>query len=176
MDCQWLVTLKGVLACDVCLLVLLFVFLCFAGFFGEAGGGLCVVCHLGHLLASWWNFGGGAMVSSLHCGGPWGSMLAAAPHLELHLDTVGSFCTPLGSIWFHLDPLGLHFGALLAPWARALDPLGHFGVKGLKQVRKNMEKGTPNRQNFKDILSFRRNVPFPCEVIWTRQASQIHTL
>ena len=131
-----------VLACDVCLLVLLFVFLCFAVFFLEAGGGLCVVCHLGHLLASWWNFGG-AMVSSLHFGGPWGSMLAAGPHLELHLDTVGSFCTPLGSIWFPFGPPWIPFWCTFATLGPSLGPLGSLWGRRPKTSMQSHKKGYP---------------------------------
>jgi hypothetical protein len=53
-----------------------------------------------------------------------------------------------------LGTLGLHFGALLALWGVALDPLGHFWGKVSKKVPKVTENGSQNRDIFEDILRF----------------------
>ena len=88
----------------------------------------------------------------------------------------GTSGSHLGTLGLHLGTLGLHFGALLALWGVALDPFGHFGAKGSKMVPKVSENGSQNGDIFDDILTLCGKLRFPSEVIWTRQASQIHTL
>ena len=102
------------------------------------------------------------MTLGLHCGTLglqlgtlgvlFGVFLALWGTLGGHLGTLG---VHLGTLGVHLGTLGLHFGALLALWGAALDPLGHFGVKGSKKVRKVTENERRNGDIFDDILSFR---------------------
>ena len=76
-------------------------------------------------------------------------------HFGVFLVLLGTSGEHFGTLGLHLGTLGLHFGALLALWGAALDPLGHFGVKGSKKVPKVTENGRQNRDIFDDILSFR---------------------
>ena len=88
------------------------------------------------------------MTLGLHCG-----------TLGLQFATLGVFfcvfLVLLGTSGGHFGTLGFHLGALVPPWGRALDPLGHFGAKGPKQVPKVTENGSQTGDIFADILNFR---------------------
>ena len=77
------------------------------------------------------------MTLGLHCG-----------TLGLQFATLGVhfavFLVLLGTSGGHFGTLGFNLGALLPPWGRALDPLGHFWAKGPKQVPKVTENGNQN--------------------------------
>ena len=98
------------------------------------------------------------------------------------------------SIWAHFDVL--LWGCLWAGLGPALSPawrpilfspfhfysplhffpLGKMDSYVVLQMQKGIQNGSQNGDNFDDIWSFRGKLCFPCEVIWTAQASQIHTL
>ena len=58
----------------------------------------------------------------------------------------------MATLGLHLGTLGLHFGALLALWGVALDPFGHFGGKGAKNVPKITENGTLGERILRHFL------------------------
>ena len=84
---------------------------------------------------------------------PWASRLA---HLGYTLIFFWHFGGPRGfhlaTLGLHLGTLGLHFGALLALWGVALDPFGHFGGKGAKNVLKITENGTLGERFLRHFL------------------------
>ena len=71
----------------------------------------------------------------------------------------GVFVVLLETSGEHFGTLGLHLGALLPPWGRALDPLGHFWAKAPKQVFKVTENGS---QNVSQNRADKRFVAFFC--------------